>query len=98
MTAIYSLETGSYGPSDFRELLTNLLNNEVTKRPAKVEQHLWKLAHDIGKIQRDDDPQDERVQQELDELEWRQENGWEIGYSSANNEIIACRLKKCLLD
>lgn len=87
LTGIYSLGTG-YGPSDFRELLTDLQS-----RPKKVEQYLWTLAHEICKTQQEDS--NERILSELDSLNWEQDqvSDWNIGYSNTH-ETIACKLEK----
>ncbi|CAO3636762.1 unnamed protein product [Mucor hiemalis] len=87
-TSIYSLGSG-YGPSDFRELLTRMLEQRHF-RPKKVMAHIQSLAHQLhhgessnGNIN--------YLEEALDTLDWKKQDSWDLGYGSSN-KVLACLL------
>ncbi|KAL9537541.1 hypothetical protein MBANPS3_011687 [Mucor bainieri] len=93
-TGIYSLGSG-YGPSDFREILSLLLDDSSSfVRPAKIRAHLWSIAQ--GMYEHDKSPV--KLQDELQQLKWTRDttsegSSWELGLSE-HGYLLACRLSK----
>lgn len=91
-TGIYSLGSG-YGPSDFRELLTLMLNqHNTTMRPKKVMAHIQSLAHQLHQGESSNNPDMDYLEQALNTLTWKKQDTWSLGYGSSNTKALACLL------